>query len=398
MRGSDLIRSGHSATGAIGTALAGEVTASRLRVPGSPLGFCGARRERSALRPTRHFIVGGQSAHHLALQDPRRHTPAWMDPQMIDPIPAKPPLARLPLWVPPVLLAILASLTFSAGLTGSFVLDDDSAAAQHPVVQGKTPLIDAFTLNFWGRPLSAFPPAFRPLTTLSFVVEPPFGGQLGPGLSRLVPALVHRSCADSLDFRAAVYWPSGSVDSGGLLHSHACARRERIEHCGASRHPGRAVGFARHAILHANDHLGKETPPSRLLLAALAFVAAMLSKENMVVLPIIIALFVEYRRRSQGSLSPFKAHVPSLIMVAVLAIYAVVRLRLQPAATPPYRAPDDVLVGASLWEKVGYGLELLARYSGLVAAPTGLCTGRKFAEVFRPQHVSFVMTVGAAAP
>ena len=83
---------------------------------------------------------------------------------MIDPIPAKPPLARLPLWVPPVLLAILASLTFSAGLTGSFVLDDDSAAAQHPVVQGKTPLIDAFTLNFWGRPLSAFPPAFRPLT------------------------------------------------------------------------------------------------------------------------------------------------------------------------------------------------------------------------------------------
>ena len=44
MRGSDLICSGHSATGTIGTALAGEVTAARLRVPGSPLGFRGGRR------------------------------------------------------------------------------------------------------------------------------------------------------------------------------------------------------------------------------------------------------------------------------------------------------------------------------------------------------------------
>ena len=99
------------------------------------------------------------------------------------------------------------------------------------------------------------------------------------------------------------------------------------------------------------------------------------------VLPIIIALFVEYRRRSQGSLSPFKAHVPSLIMVAVLAIYAVVRLRLQPSMLS-YRAPDDVLVGASLWEKVGYGLELLARYSGLVAAPTGLSPGESSPRCF----------------
>jgi hypothetical protein len=46
---------------------------------------------------------------------------------MIDPTatptPAGAPSMELPSWVPPVVLAILTSLTFSAGLTGAFVLD-----------------------------------------------------------------------------------------------------------------------------------------------------------------------------------------------------------------------------------------------------------------------------------
>jgi hypothetical protein len=318
-----------------------------------------------------------------------------MDRQMIEPVRAKARLPGASLWGPPLVLAILTSLTFSAGLTANFVLDDNPAVLQHPVVQGEISLADAFTLNFWGKPLSSFPPAFRPLATLSFAVDQRLMGNSALGF--------HVS---------SLLWYLGLVLAAWTFARQCIGPRAawiaiaffivmpvHVEN--VSSIVGRAdtmgVLSALLAMLALEPTIvsGKETPPFRLLLAALAFVAAMLSKENMVVLPIIVALFVEYRRRSQGSLSPLKAHVPSLIMVAVLAIYTVVRSRFQPSMLS-YQAPDDVLVGASLWEKVGYGLELLARYSGLVAVPTGLCIGRKFAEVFRPQHVSFVMTVGAA--
>jgi hypothetical protein len=130
-------------------------------------------------------------------------------------------------------------------------------------------------------------------------------------------------------------------------------------------------------------------------LAVLAFLAAMLSKESLAILPIIVALFAECRRRrAKVPLSFFRSHLLSLVMFASLGAYLVVRLRLQPGMFS-YTVPDDVLVGASLGQRVGYTLELLARYTRLVAAPVGLCTGRKFAEVFRPAHVSLAMSAGA---
>jgi hypothetical protein len=94
-----------------------------------------------------------------------------MHQQMTEPDRAKTTSAGWPLWVPPVSLLLLASLTFCSGLTGTFVLDDKFAILQHPVVQGWAPLADAFRLNFWGEPLGAVPPSFRPLTTLSFVID-----------------------------------------------------------------------------------------------------------------------------------------------------------------------------------------------------------------------------------
>src|SRR5450759_1716763 len=78
---------------------------------------------------------------------------------------------RVPPWVTPVSLVILASLTLCSGLTGTFVLDDKFAILRNPVVQGWAPLADAFRLTFWGEPLDALPPSFRPLTTLSFVID-----------------------------------------------------------------------------------------------------------------------------------------------------------------------------------------------------------------------------------
>lgn len=297
--------------------------------------------------------------------------------------------------MPPVVLVILASLTFCAGLTADFVLDDNPAILQHPAVQGTTSLTDAFTLNFWGRPLNSFPPAFRPLATLSFAIDHRLMGNsaLGFHISSLLWYIALVLAAWSFA-RQCIGRPAAwiAITFFVVMPVH-------VENVSSIVGRADTLGalWALLAMLAVSPIMisGKETSLVRLLLAVLAFVAAILCKENMVVLPIIVALFVEYRRRIERSLSPLRAHVPSLTMVGVLSLYLVVRLRFQPSMLSN-QASDDVLVGASIWEKIGYGLELLARYGGLLAAPTGLCTGRKFAEVFRPQHISLVMTVGAA--
>jgi hypothetical protein len=140
---------------------------------------------------------------------------------------------------------------------------------------------------------------------------------------------------------------------------------------------------------------GKTTVTWRIVVAGAAFVAAMLCKESMAALPLVIAVFAEFRRRANARLSFYDAHTPSLVTATILALYLIFRLRIQPRMLS-HTEPDDVLVGANLWEKIGYGLELLFRYSKLVVTPVGLCSGRRFAEVFRPSHVSLAMAMGTA--
>jgi hypothetical protein len=318
-----------------------------------------------------------------------------MDQQIVDPSPTNVSRSRLALWFLPLCLAILASLTFSTGLTGAFVLDDNVAITDHPVVQDKTPLADAFRLNFWGRPLGEFPPAFRPLATLSFALDHRLMGNsaLGFHISSLLWYIGLVLAAWAFARRCIGPW------AAWIALAFFVAMPVHVENVTSI--VGRAdtlgVLSALLSMLAVAPTIisGKETSPSRLLLAALAFMAALLCKEGTVVLPIVVALFVEYRRQRQGSVSHLKAHLPSLTLSAVLGLYVIIRLRLQPDMLW-HRVDDDVLVGASFPERIGYGLELLARYSGLVAAPSGLCTGRKFAEVFRPQQISLLMAIGVA--
>src|SRR4051812_45131080 len=103
--------------------------------------------------------------------DPEHYSPRRVDRQPLDPLRGEASPAGLPRWFPPALLVVMASLAFGAGLTGTFVLDDEQAITRNPVVQGEAPLSDAFPLTFWRKPLSAFPPSFRPLTTLSFALD-----------------------------------------------------------------------------------------------------------------------------------------------------------------------------------------------------------------------------------
>jgi 4-amino-4-deoxy-L-arabinose transferase-like glycosyltransferase len=295
-----------------------------------------------------------------------------------------------------LILALLCLGTFAGGLTGGFVLDDSRAIVTHPVVQGTASPLDAFSLNFWGESLDAKPPSYRPLATLSFALDHRLFGESGLAF--------HLS---------SLLWYIGLVLAGWAFARRCMSPRAALVAMAlfvvmpvhvenVSSLVGRAdtmsVLLAMLALLALSPSIvdGEAATPRRLMLAGGAFFAALLCKESVAALPLITVLFVEYRRRRAETSPPlWRAHLPSLVMFGVLGVYAFIRLRVQPE-TFSYVSDDDVLVGASFGEKVGYGLELLSRYAGLVVAPVGLCTGRKYAEVFRPASLSLAMVVGAS--
>ncbi len=275
------------------------------------------------------------------------------------------------------------------------MLDDHRAIVQHPAVQGTVSPFDAFSLNFWGDPLDANPPSYRPLATLSFALDHRLFGQsaLGFHLSSLLWyigltlagwAFARRCMPPVAAFLAMAFFAVMPVHVENV--SSLVGRADTL-----------SALFASLCLLALSRGIvdGQPTSPGRLGLASLAFSAALLSKENAAVLPFIVVLFVEYRRRRPETPARIlRAHLPSLVLFVVLGGYMLIRLWLQPG-TFSFVSDDDVLVGASFGEQAGYGLELLARYTGLVVAPTNLCTGRTYAEVFRPTSVSLVMVVGA---
>ena len=270
-----------------------------------------------------------------------------MDRESIDPIPVEVLPPRIPSWLPPLVLAIVAAVAFSTGLPGGFVLDDEFAITGNPIVQGETPVIEAFTKTFWGRPLDTYPPTFRPFATLSFAVD---------HLIRADSALVfHISSLLWYVGLVLAAWAFAQRCVGSVTAWIAIALFAvmPIHVETVSSLVGRAdtmgVLFGVLALLSITPTVssGMATKPTRILLAAIAFAAALLCKENMVVLPVVVALLVEFRRRTYKSLSAARAHVPSLAMFAVLAIYTAVRLRLQPDVLSG-EAADDVLAGAGV--------------------------------------------------
>jgi hypothetical protein len=293
-------------------------------------------------------------------------------------------------------LALLSAVPFVAGLTGGFVLDDNYAIVRHPVVQGTAPLAEAFTRNFWGEPLDATPPSYRPVATLSFAVDHLLFGESAFAFHVsslvcyvalvLVGWLFARRCMPPL--------------AAWLAMAFFAVMPTHVENVSSlvGRADVLAALFSALALLALSPTIvdGAATSIWRSLSSVLAFSAGLLCKESAAALPLVVLLFVEYRRRrSDPPLPRVRAHAATVAMSGVLAAYVILRLRAQPDMLS-YTAPDDVTAGATLWERARYGVELLARYARLVAAPVDLCTGRKFAEVFRPAGVSLLFLIGLA--
>jgi len=299
-------------------------------------------------------------------------------------------------WGQRLLLAMLSVAAFAAGITGDFVFDDKNAIVGHPVVQGIAPLFDAFKLSFWGESLSSIPPSYRPVATLSFAIDHRlFGG--GPLAFHLTSLLCHVALVlAGWTFARRCLPPAAAwlaMAFFAVMPTHAETAVSLV-----GRADTLAALFSVLALLALSPTVvdGEVTPWPRLLLAMLTFAAGLLCKESVAVLPVIVGLFAEHRRRrADRPPSRSRLHAPTTALLLVLAAYLMFRLKLQPGAFS-YVAPTDVVAGTAWWVKAAYGIELLARYARLVVVPVGLCTGRTYAEVARPAGVSPALLIGAA--
>ena len=66
--------------------------------------------------------------------------------------------------------SLIAVLCYLNSLNGDFVHDDVYAIKNNQDVTGKKPLLDLFSNDFWGRPMTSFKShkSYRPITVLSF--------------------------------------------------------------------------------------------------------------------------------------------------------------------------------------------------------------------------------------
>jgi len=298
-----------------------------------------------------------------------------------------------PRWCLPI-LGLLTVATFAAGLLGGFVLDDQRAILEHPVVRGAVPVTQAFTRTFWGAPLGSHPPSYRPVATLSFALD---HALFGPsplafhlvslawylGLMGAAWVFARRCMSPLAAFAALAFFATMPVHVENV--TSLVGRADTL-----------GVLASVLVLLTLSPFIldGSKAARGRIPAAMLLFLLGLLAKESIAILPVVVGLFIEsVRRKSAGTRSFPRAHLPTAALFATLGMYLGARLLAQPD-TFTYVPPDDVLVGAGWLTKLGYGCERLAGYARLIMAPVDLCTGKKYAEVARPEGLSLSLLAG----
>jgi hypothetical protein len=288
-----------------------------------------------------------------------------------------------------LILLVLAVGAFGSGLGGGFVMDDRPAILDNPVVNGTLPAPAAFERTFWGRPLDRPPLSYRPLASLVFRLEYGLWGASPLGFH--VTSLVVYLLLLALAWRLALVW----LEWRGALVAVALFASFPVHVENVSSLVGRADTLAcllaLGALLALEPALrGRRAGPGRVAGAALLYLAALLCKESVVLLPLVLAALV------QGTADPrpwIRRQLPALALGLSGVGYMAARLALIPATFSGYRIPDDVVAGAPVPIRLAFGAGLLWQNLRLLAAPVDLCTGRKYAEVALPEGAGWLPVV-----
>ncbi len=267
---------------------------------------------------------------------------------------------------------LVALASHALGVLGAFTLDDVHAVLGHPAVNGRGTLRDAFVLTFWGQPLGTPPASWRPVTTLSLALDARLSGTSPSAMHAVSLALFCLLVAEVHGFARRYLEPRAALVAVCLF----AAMPLHVENVASL--VGRADVLA---LLLGLVALRPGSSRAASVLAALAFAGSLLSKESALALVGVAALLAVAE-------APGDARRGAWSRAAVLGCVAVAYLAVRLVATGSvarWSAPDDVLDGAAAWQRAVYAVEYAARAMQLVVAPFDLCTGRKFAMLWRPE-------------
>ena len=290
--------------------------------------------------------------------------------------PAPPSAAHAanPRWISLVVL-----LCYGFAVTAGYTFDDTAALLMHPAVNGDAPWWEVFTREFWGRPLSqGWSSSYRPLTTLTFALEHRLTG--APWLHHAVNVGLYAVLCQ-LVFRYARTLTSGIAPWVAALwfavmpiHSENVAsivgRADVLAAC---------LGLGALLVGRSGATWG------RAALAGALYLAALLCKETVALLPGLLLLDVPLRwRRGHG---PNLASARGAAIVSLTGVaYILWRQLTLPVGLPGSFIPaDNVLIGLHGHARWWANLDLLGGYLSVAVAPAKLCADHTFADVLPPQ-------------
>jgi hypothetical protein len=334
--------------------------------------------------------------------------------------PRLPERTSVPWWQRDAVLAAvvfgLALGVFANSFWNDFVYDDIGVIATNPLLDWPWDLRAIFTTDYWGEKLTNSK-LYRPLTTLSFAVDCALFGRDQPmgvhgmnilanaAIAVLVYALVRRLWGrrDLALVTAALYAihpVHTEVVANGVgrselymtlvllaaLHLHITYARRTFEQDQVGAAPERGKARARGA--------GEPKAYPYLAGAAVLYFVGLLFKESAIVLP-ALAFLIDWLVVRRGRL-------PGLLRCAAYLAYVpgiVVSLAMRLAAIGPSLPPmQEVMLGATGWQRFLFASETLLRYVGQLTAPIWLCGEyNDFTNLIHPSVTDPMALAGLAA-
>lgn len=270
---------------------------------------------------------------------------------------------------------LLAAAIYLPTLAGPFTMDDDAAVRGHPAVRGDAPWHEVFVREYWGRPLGqGWSSSYRPLVSLTFAVEQRVAP--GPLLPRAINLLLFLGLLWLL-----LRWLAARVGTTRAAWSVAAFAALPLLADNVASIVGRAdllaTIFGLLALFAALRGRG--------LAAAAAYLAALLCKESVALLPAIAAwsALLAWRR---GRLAPRAAVHAVLALCATGLAYLLARQALLPVGLPPdFVGADNPFAAVHGAARAFANLGLVERYVEQTLLPHALCVDHTYADVMPPE-------------
>lgn len=296
----------------------------------------------------------------------------------------------------PWLAAALGLALYLPTLAGGFALDDDAALRGHPVVRGEASLLEAFTREFWGRPLSdGWSSSYRPLITLAFAVEQRLSP--GPALPRAVGLLCYALlCGAVVGLARRWLSPAFALGAGALFAVMPAHADNAASIVGRADTLGALFAvYALLLLLRSADAIATASADGPLLGVGLRgalwpgvaagglYLLALLCKESMALLPALAAWLCGLRLLSASATRrQWRALALCLLPIAATgALYLLWRQTQLPVGLPPdFVAADNVLTALDLWPALLLKLRLVAHYLDWSLVGSALCVDHTYAD------------------